>query len=754
MNPAEADLKVKTLPEWNAWILSKQEALKSLYSGKGESLAFNTQYRLIAYNKVTQQMALWYNARTRNMKTAVHAMAMRAVDFTFKKEQSKYWAYVMAANEGNPFFCSEGDLDSEICKRIIGNAVSQRWISGPLELLFDRGLDTGHKDYFYYALLRTADGKVERMDLEANHGMAVGRFRALFPTDRSQWKYKAGVMSHTGFPWWTSQRFSAELPRSPYEFHDVYELIAEHVQKNLESFVESGADEKTAGLETQDALVARTDAKLASLKSLYKGANPRLYKPYRFGITVLNKRDNWLGHGYWQANVHLGSFMTAATQAVYNRWIKAGTQQPAFLIYSQSEGVMHCSESDDLSDYYCRVMIGYTVTSQRLWAPDAMTDPLRNNPNGKDRGWAIVTRAKDSDKITKMFTRDAAKFNQMRAQVVSDPTVPTAFSYMPHQNRRVVPFKTDQKGRTGKFDTYELIASFIAEDYGAWKKAPALSEKDLNLVSLKELNLKKNNMRKKLLGLYSGENSNLVKPSHFTLIFYDKRRNKIQAHASRVQRSMRRAINQMANDAVQFYFSRRHFDFEYLLASRQAGPLYCSASDDFKAPDCQRMIGWAVQTSVAYLEPPVNSQKSASPGLLDDRTSGSRFFMALVRDKANRVSRLNFTNAAATSIAQFNALVGPGKQYRSGMVFDSQAPRKAIVAKTSAYEFEETDMDIYEIWAQYLQDVCNTYTAPVTSEAQSSLATIKSRDHLRQAELERVMAPLKGVQSEPLFQPY
>ena len=63
-------------------------------------------------------------------------------------------------------------------------------------------------------------------------------------------------------------------------------------------------------------------------------------------------------------------------------------------------------------------------------------------------------------------------------------------------------------------------------------------------------------------------------------------------------------------------------------------------------------------------------------------------------------------------------------------------------------------MDIYEIWAQYLQDVCNTYAAPVTSEEPSSLATIKSRDHLRQAELERVMSPLKGVQSELLFQPY
>jgi hypothetical protein len=40
-NSAEADLKVKTLAEWNMWIKSKQEALKKVYSGSGESLAFN-----------------------------------------------------------------------------------------------------------------------------------------------------------------------------------------------------------------------------------------------------------------------------------------------------------------------------------------------------------------------------------------------------------------------------------------------------------------------------------------------------------------------------------------------------------------------------------------------------------------------------------------------------------------------------------------------------------------------------------------
>jgi hypothetical protein len=168
VNAAEADLKVKTLGEWNAWIKSKREALKSIYSGKGESLAFNNQFRIVAYNKVTQQINMWFNSNTRNMKYAVNQMAMRAVDYTFKREQTKYWTFIMTANEGNPFFCSEGDLNSPNCKRTIGYSVYRNWIQGPRRLLYDRGLDPNHEDYFYYALLRNDKGEVEKLDLEQN----------------------------------------------------------------------------------------------------------------------------------------------------------------------------------------------------------------------------------------------------------------------------------------------------------------------------------------------------------------------------------------------------------------------------------------------------------------------------------------------------------------------------------------------------------------------------------------------------------
>jgi hypothetical protein len=98
--------------------------------------------------------------------------------------------------------------------------------------------------------------------------------------------------------------------------------------------------------------------------------------------------------------------MSASTQHLYNRWIKSGTQDAAYIFYSQDEGVLHCSENNDLSDKFCQIMIGYAVKTQRLWAPQEMTDPFKNNPNSASRGWAIVARDKETSKITKFFTRD------------------------------------------------------------------------------------------------------------------------------------------------------------------------------------------------------------------------------------------------------------------------------------------------------------------------------------------------------------
>ena len=88
------------------------------------------------------------------------------------------------------------------------------------------------------------------------------------------------------------------------------------------------------------------------------------------------------------------------------------------------------------------------------------------------------------------------------------------------------------------------------------------------------------------------------------------------------------------------------------------------------------------------------------------------------------------------------------------MLFRNLPPRKQVYAKVSANTFEETDFDTYEMWAQYLQEVCDIYARPITNEKMSSLVTVKSRETQRQANLERIMKPLKEIQSQKLFQNY
>lgn len=50
-NADEAALKIKTSAQWSTDYNKKIDALKGLYSGNGETLVRNQQFRLIAYNK-------------------------------------------------------------------------------------------------------------------------------------------------------------------------------------------------------------------------------------------------------------------------------------------------------------------------------------------------------------------------------------------------------------------------------------------------------------------------------------------------------------------------------------------------------------------------------------------------------------------------------------------------------------------------------------------------------------------------------
>jgi hypothetical protein len=70
-NTDEASLKIKTKVEWEAFLKGKLDGLKAVYSGEDDLLHKPELFRLAAYNKFTQQFALWHSVNTKSVRTAV-----------------------------------------------------------------------------------------------------------------------------------------------------------------------------------------------------------------------------------------------------------------------------------------------------------------------------------------------------------------------------------------------------------------------------------------------------------------------------------------------------------------------------------------------------------------------------------------------------------------------------------------------------------------------------------------------------------
>lgn len=70
-NTDEASLKIKTKVEWEAFLKGKLDGLKGVYSGEDDQLHKPELFRLAAFNKFTQQFALWHSVNTKSVRTAV-----------------------------------------------------------------------------------------------------------------------------------------------------------------------------------------------------------------------------------------------------------------------------------------------------------------------------------------------------------------------------------------------------------------------------------------------------------------------------------------------------------------------------------------------------------------------------------------------------------------------------------------------------------------------------------------------------------
>ena len=89
---------------------------------------------------------------------------------------------------------------------------------------------------------------------------------------------------------------------------------------------------------------------------------------------------------------------------------------------------------------------------------------------------------------------------------------------------------------------------------------------------------------------------------------------------------------------------------EYMLISREGGPMWCSASQDLTNNDCRRMLGYAIKTHQNYMEGMKNSPMDPTQcGILDHSGFHKDIYIGFVRDKNDKVVRLNFTANQANS---------------------------------------------------------------------------------------------------------
>lgn len=326
-----------------------------------------------------------------------------------------------------------------------------------------------------------------------------------------------------------------------------------------------------------------------------------------------------------------------------------------------------------------------------------------------------------------------------------------AFEFAPHINRAVTVRKTALVGRQAYMDTYEAIAEFIQEKHSLFT-AGKTSVKDQKLRTAKEVAAHKAKLFKDVNDSYKGSGSNLVKASHFIIITYDKRSAVFRPIYHRHYGNLKSGVHQAARDISAWLPIQRHTDFEWLVVSRFGGPHYCSKGEDMTDKDCARMLGYAIHRADSYNSPPKTNKALDKKGLLDTAGQAPAGYLALVRD-GDKVKRIDYrhvsgidANNRAVALREFKAICGEGKKYKVGAVTRNLGS-VSVIATASAEEFEHFGHDVYQLWADYIQQQGH-YKKVTHDEAEAGMLTVAERTRLRKAGLAKVDADIKDFKSE------
>ena len=209
--------------------------------------------------------------------------------------------------------------------------------------------------------------------------------------------------------------------------------------------------------------------------------------------------------------------------------------------------------------------------------------------------------------------------------------------------------------------------------------------------------------------------------------------------------SFKNAMIRMTQYAYQ-HVHKAEQDFSFLFTIKETVPVYCSeeGDKDFKKPECQQMIGWALYNR--YLLPPKK--------MVDKHLTGARslYIGYLVEKEGDKVVVKNLTTAKGSSQKVFLSLFqGEDQLYKAGVM--GHTARVEWSNPVSALKGSEKNLDVWEAITRYAQTELKLFGEHALEEKAAKLITKKMILEKQQKALKKLNDQWKG-KGETLFKSY
>lgn len=491
----------------------------------------------MVYDRVTHAITQRRYSGYWNMKQAMQGLAKGIYDGVVKPERDE--AYLFLVRETVPFYCSEGELKEPLCQRMIGYALTVKWLL-PDKSMVNRYLSSASRHYKFVAYLKKEDDTIVRMNLTKNHAQSVAQFKAFVEPEDSD--YKAGIIGHTAQNnyWnWHSALVGADKKQ------DCYEILTRYAQKELKLYEKSGTDEKAAKVLVKEKMDEKHKSALKKMREIYTGKGEKLYKAYIFYATVYDKNNHRIYQRARGSHWTMKAAMNALITDVYNHYVRYH-KEIAYAFFVHEKNPFYCSEGD-LDKVFCKRMIGYALRHNWQRAHKKMIDKYISS---KDNDYQYIAYVKDDRKkdsevkrvnLTSNWGAAVAKYNQLIKGNSKEYTVGVV-SHTQQQNWWYP--MTQKTGNMKYMDTYELLADYCQKKLEVWKDS-GVNEKDAKLKTKEEWDAELKEADERLKGIFKGTGDTLYKQYTFSTTLYNRRSHYMTMPFNKNMWSMRNALIEM-----------------------------------------------------------------------------------------------------------------------------------------------------------------------------------------------------------------